>query len=140
MNYRKYKIQIKILFDSTGSIDCPAFNFEKISFNAKGINHLLFKGDRSQRDKKRIETNIRLLPNAIFLLEKTTFWQEESQYEKDKKVYKFWAFEAVINKRRIKVIIRQIGNGKKHFWSVIPAWRKNKYGLINAKTQNLEKE
>ena len=139
MKYKEYKDKIKEIFDKTRSIKCPAFDNEEINFNAKGVNHLLFKGDRSQRDSKRIETNIRLLPSAIYLLQKSTFWQEESRYEKDGKVYNYWAFEAVIDDRRIKVIIRQVGNSKKHFWSVIPAWRRDKFGVLNAKSKNLEK-
>lgn len=139
MKYHYYKNKIKDIFDKTKTVKCPAFENEEINFNAKGINHLLFKRDRSQRDSKRIETNVRLLPSAIYLLQNATFWQEESEYKKEGKVYKFWAFEAVVNKRRIKVIVRQVGNSKKHFWSVIPAWRKDKFGVINAKKRNLEK-
>jgi len=56
------------------------------------------------------------------------YFQEESNYKK----------EAVINDRRIKVVIRQVGNGQKHFWSVIPAWRKDRFGIINARKKNLE--
>ena len=135
-----YKDKIRKIFDKTKSVLCPAFDNGEIIFNAKGINHLIFKGNRSQRDSKRIETNIRLLPSAIDLLKRTTFWQEENEYERAGKLYKYWAFEAVIEKRRIKVIIRQVGNGKKHFWSVIPAWRKDKFGIINAQNKNLERE
>jgi len=29
--------------------------------------------------------------------------------------------------------IRQIGDGKKHFWSVIPAWRRVRGKIVNAK-------
>ena len=29
--------------------------------------------------------------------------------------------------------------GKKHFWSVIPAWRKTRFGISNAPNTNLEK-
>jgi len=68
------------------------------------------------------------------------YWQEESHYVKDKITYKFWCFEAVVENRRIKVIVRQVGNGKKHFWSVIPAWRKDRYGILNAKKRNLGKD
>lgn len=68
------------------------------------------------------------------------YWQEESHYIKDKTAYKFWCFEAVVENRRIKVIVRQVGNGKKHFWSVIPAWRKDRYGILNAKKRNLGKD
>ena len=112
---KKFKEQIKIIFQQTKEIVCPAFNGE-------GINHLIYKGSRSRRDEERIKINIRLLPRAIKLLTISTVWQEESCYVKDKQTYNFWAFEAVIDDRRIKVIVRQIGNGRKHFWSVIPAW------------------
>lgn len=125
---KSYKDQIKDTFKQTKEVSCPAFGGNKIYFNAKGINHLLYKGSRSRRDNKRIETNIRLLPRAIKVLQAMPYFQEESNYKK----------EAVINDRRIKVVIRQVGNGQKHFWSVIPAWRKDRFGIINARKKNLE--
>lgn len=103
---QKYKDQIKLIFNKHKEIACPAFSGETVVLNAKGINHLIYKGSRSRREQKRIETNIRLLPKAIKILQKATFWQEESSYKKDSKEYKFWAFEAVIDDRRIKVIVR----------------------------------
>ncbi|PIS22853.1 hypothetical protein COT49_03030 [candidate division WWE3 bacterium CG08_land_8_20_14_0_20_40_13] len=135
---KSYKDQIKDTFKQTKEVSCPAFGGNKIYFNAKGINHLLYKGSRSRRDNKRIETNIRLLPRAIKVLQAMPYFQEESNYKKENVSYKFWAFEAVINDRRIKVVIRQVGNGQKHFWSVIPAWRKDRFGIINARKKNLE--
>ncbi|PJC38843.1 hypothetical protein CO044_02815, partial [Candidatus Peregrinibacteria bacterium CG_4_9_14_0_2_um_filter_38_9] len=118
MNTHKQKIQT--IFSKAKEIACPAFGQEKIYFNAKGINHLLYKGSRSKRDAKRIEINIRLLPRAIQVLRVMPYFQEESCYVNDSTTYKFWAFEAVAEGRRIKVIVRQVGNGNKHFWSVIP--------------------
>lgn len=132
-----FKNQIRKIFDDTKEISCPAFPGEKVVFNAKGINHLLYKGNRSKRDISRIQTNIRLLPSAIKVLRLMPFFQEESCYKKDEIIYKYWAFEAVIEERRVKVVIRQIGNGQKHFWSVIPAWRKDRFGILNAKSRNL---
>ena len=137
---KKFIDQIKIIFKRAKEISCPAFNNEKIYFNAKGINHLIYKGNRSRRDTNRIHTNIRLLPRAIKLLSRSTFWQEESCYIADNTSCKFWALEAVVDDRRIKVIVRQLGNGKKHFWSVIPAWRKDRFGIINAKSKKLEED
>ncbi len=134
----EHKKQIKSIFNKVGVIACPAFGGDKIYFNAKGANHLIYKGNRRQRSANRIKTNIRLLPRAVKLLKLATFWQEESQYDAGNKVYKFWAFEAVVDQRRIKVIVRQVGKGRKHFWSVIPAWRRNRFGVINAKRRNLE--
>ena len=135
---KPYKQQIKTIFDQTKHVKCPAFHNERIICNAKGINHLIYKGNRSRRPKDRIETNIRLLPRAIQLLQKSTFWQEESTHNHDTVTSHFWAFEAVVDDRRIKVIVRQVGNGEKNFWSVIPAWRKDRFGILNAKKRALE--
>ena len=133
-----YKLKIKSFFNQVRQVQNPALG-EIIYFNAKGINHLLYKNNRNLRQKDRIKANFILLPRATKLLEKSTFWQEESHYVKDKSKYFFWAFEAVVDQRRIKVIVRQVNSGKKHFWSVIPAWRKNRYGILNAKSIDLEK-
>lgn len=133
----EYKKQIHLIFFENQDLFSPAFN-SKIIFNSKGINHLLYKGNRSRRETERIEINLRLLPRAIKLLKRATFWQEESNYKTEDIFYKFWAFEAVVDERRIKVIIRQVGNGNKHFWSVIPAWRKDRFGIVNARKKNLE--
>ncbi|KKQ66698.1 MAG: hypothetical protein US86_C0004G0016 [Candidatus Daviesbacteria bacterium GW2011_GWA2_38_24] len=136
----KFKDELKKIFNRNKEIICPAFPNEKIVFNAKGINHLIYKGGRSRREMSRIETNIRLLPSAIKVLKLMPLAQEETYYIREGIKYQFWTFEAVIDNRRIKVIIRQAGKGKKHFWSVIPAWRKDRYGILNAKNRDLEKE
>lgn len=47
---------------------------------------------------------------------------------KESKSVKYWEIIAIIDNRKIKVIIRKIGdNGSLHFWSVVPAWTTNKY-------------
>ena len=113
-------------------VNCPAFIKEKIVFNAKGFNHIFYKGARSDRGYKDIQTRVRLLGRAVVLLKKSRVVQEESSYKTEYrgkvKELKFWAFEGIIEDRRIKVIVRQVGRGKKHFWSVIPAWRSVRFG------------
>ena len=121
-----------------GEISAPAFPGEKITFNSKGFNHMFYKSPRRGRLKVNIACKVRLLDRAIELLEKSTVVQEEDSYtgtyRGKRKRYKFWAFEGVIKKRRIKVVVRQLGRGKKHFWSVIPAWRKSRFGVKNTKS------
>ncbi len=71
----------------------------------------------------------------------TTFQEyDESLIEIIKKKYKkriketssvcYWGFVSIIKGHRIKVIVRQIGNGRKHFYSVIPAWAITYYRYI----------
>ena len=79
----KYKDQIKKLFNEYKEIVCPAFPDEKIVFNAKGINHLIYKGNRSRREESRILANIRLLPRAVKILHVMPLRQEENSYIKD---------------------------------------------------------
>lgn len=132
------KEKAKKFFQENNKTKCPAFPDEKIYFNAKGLQHLFYKGSRSKRDLKRIAKNIELLPRVVHLLKLMPLPQEEDSYRIHGKRYKFWAFEGVVENRRIKVVVRQIGTGRKHFYSVIPAWRKKRFGVINSK-KNLSK-
>jgi hypothetical protein len=138
-NHDKLKKQARDFFDKNKQIKCPAFPKEKINFNSKGINHLFYKGARSERNIKEIETRVFLLPRVKTLLEKMPIPQEEDWYEMGSTKISFWAFEGVVEGRRIKVVVRQIGDGKKHFWSVIPFWRKTRFGVKNSK-KSLNKE
>ncbi|MBI4359692.1 MAG: hypothetical protein HY564_01190 [Candidatus Jacksonbacteria bacterium] len=40
---------------------------------------------------------------------------------------RYCGFAAILNNFRVKVIVRQICNGQRHFWSVIPAWKTEHY-------------
>lgn len=124
----------KRLFRENKQVASPAFAKEKITFNAKGVNHLFYKNPRNIRKLREIETRIDLVPSAVKLLKLLPVYQEESSYKFKGKVIAFWSFEGVIDGKRIKVIIKQVGHGKKHFWSVIPNWRRNRFGKkLNSK-------
>jgi len=137
------KEKAKEKYSKIGEVTCPAFPNEKIVFNAKGFNHIFYKGGRSGRSKVNIATKIRLLDRAVELLKKSAVFQEQDSYNAiyrgKRRKHKFWAFEGVIKDRRIKVIVRQVGRGKKHYWSVIPAWRKARFGVRNVRS-NIRKQ
>ncbi|MEK7131810.1 MAG: hypothetical protein AAB797_03735 [Patescibacteria group bacterium] len=51
----------------------------------------------------------------------------KKRIQKSKPV-RYWGVIAIIDSRKIKVILRQIGDGGAiHFWSIVPAWTTNKY-------------
>lgn len=135
------KQQARIFFRKTKSVSCPAFPNEKIVFNSKGLSHLFYKGSHkvSSRPDKETQIRVSLLPRAVKVLKLMPLAQEENTFTTEGRKVKYWAFEAVVDGRRIKVIVRQIGNGKKHFWSVIPAWRKIRGAAINSRS-DLRKE
>lgn len=120
-------------------IRCPALNNEIVHFTSEGFNHLIYKGDRSERDKSVQILKFNLFPRALEIICLSTTYQEYDEGIKNirKKKHKrtviesatvkYWGLVAIIRNTRVKVIIRQIGNGQKHFWSVIPAWQKCHY-------------
>ena len=122
MKKENIKNQARELFKNTKSVPCPAFPGEEIVFNSKGLSHLFYKGSQknASRPSKEAEVRISLLPRAMKVLKLMPLAQEESVFvAKDGKQVKYWDFEAVVDDRRIKVIVRQIGNGKKHFMTLV---------------------
>lgn len=136
MTSKNLKHQAKVFFKKTKSVKCPTFPGEEIIFNSKGLSHLFYKGSQkvASRLTKEIATRVSLLSRAVKVIEQMPMFQEESLFiTKEGKRINYWSFEAVVDNRRIKVIVRQIGNGKKHFWSVIPAWRKIRGARVNTR-------
>lgn len=138
-NYQKLKEDAQKFYGGIGSVFSPAFN-QKINFTAEGFNHIVFKHARSERERPSQILRFKLLPLALKLIKTSTTYQEFEETIKEFKVksYKkkikksmpviYWGIIAIIEGRKIKVIIRKIGdNGTAHFWSVVPAWTTNKY-------------
>lgn len=138
-NYEKLKADAKNFYNQIGQVFCPIFG-KKISFNAEGFNHIIFKNSRNQRDKSSQILRFKLLALAVKLIKIATTFQEFEETLKEfqvknykKKVnktlsVKYWGVIAIIDGRKVKVIIRQVGdNGSLHFWSIVPAWTTNKY-------------
>lgn len=138
-NYHKLREDAENFCKKIQAIRCPALNNELVHFTAEGFNHLMYKGSRHERSKNDQITKFRLLAKAKIIMEISTTYQEfdESLMTIRKKRFKrtieesttvkYWGLVAIIANFRVKVIIRQIGNGQKHFWSVIPAWSTNHY-------------
>mgnify|MGYP001611828178 FL=1 len=126
----------KLFFEKAGTVECPAFPKEEIIFNSKGCEHLFYKGSRKARKPKQSKMRISLLPSALIILKKLSLFQEERILSDNKgRTIHYWAFEGVVEERRIKVIVRQVGKGKKHFWSVIPSWKNFDGKRVNIKSK-----
>lgn len=139
--FEKIKEEAEKFYKSTGSIRCPYFNGE-IVFNAKGLRHLKFKSDQQARLRNDQYVRLKLVRLAPEVLKKSHTVQgiwEVRRFEEQKtnnrwehvlKDVWFYEFIAVLNNIRIKVIIKEVQGGQKHFWSVIPFWGIDK---INSK-------
>ena len=99
-------------------ICCPAFNNEKIYFNKHGLIHILRKGSR-YRNPKDILRRINFFPivKVILSQERDIF---EYRTTKIKNSFgQFWTIRMKTEFVCIKVVIRQLNNGSKHFFSVM---------------------
>ncbi len=138
-NYDQLKNDTQSLYASTPPAHSPALG-EYVHFTAEGFNHIVFKGSRREREHSSQILRFKLLPRAIDLAGYANTYQEyeetikqfEVKHHKKRvlktKSVKYWGIIAIRGGRKIKVILRKIGdNGQLHFWSVVPAWTTNKY-------------
>ncbi|MBM3257603.1 MAG: hypothetical protein FJY98_04825 [Candidatus Liptonbacteria bacterium] len=126
-NYESLKESAQKFYSQIGGIFSPALN-ELIRFTSEGFNHLIFKRARSEREKTSQILRFKLLPLAANLIKLSTTYQEfeETLQEFEVKTFKkraaktksvkYWGIIAIIDGRKIKVIIRKVGdNGIAHF-------------------------
>jgi len=138
-NYTKIREDAQRLYNSIGRIFSPALN-QEVFFSSEAFNHIIFKSPRTERERPSQILRFKLLPLAKKLLKNSTTYQEfeetikEFEVKRHKKkvretkIVKYWGIIAIIDNRKIKVIIRKIGeDGKMHFWSIVPAWVTNTY-------------
>lgn len=124
--YLKEKEDAQLYYKSIEYVFSPFLN-EKVHFNSEGFNHLIYKNRREERDRSSQLLRFKLLFLAQHLVNLSTTHQEfEQVFDADKSTL-FWGIIAIIEKRKIKVILKKVGNGQINFWSVIPAWKTSKY-------------
>lgn len=137
--YAEIKKKVAELYATFGSVPCAALGDQRVYFTSEGFNHLVYKAPKKPRDERVQILRFDMLEKAKFILESSTTYQEYDEIIVNKKVnrrgkwiYKnvvvrCWGFIAIVSKFRIKVIVKQEGNGKLEFQSVIPAWFVRQY-------------
>ena len=154
-NYEIKKIKARELYSSFEKILCPALGNKFVHFTSEGFNHLVYRGAGKERDQRVQIMKFELLGKAKQILEISTTYQEyeeslryikiqrHGKYVCENAMFQMWGFVAIINKFRVKVVVKKVGNGKIEFYSVIPAWITKHYRdikLIETSKGNLETE
>lgn len=135
-DFYQLKNQVRTFYDSLGKVYCPYFS-EEVYFSSDGFRHLFYKGFSYTHFKLRKKSQrilrLKLFKLAPRLLRITTTVQE---YHEEKlffplrcnraesvlKTVQYWGFIAIFSDRKVKVVVKQIGDGQKQFWSIIPNW------------------
>jgi hypothetical protein len=130
--YGTKRDKAKHICDAQRSIHSPYFG-DDIVFNSDGFHHLRYSA-RRERSKEEQVLKFTLLPLGIRILKTATTVQEfrklltpvGSPSGRDgatkMKLTEWWGFVAIFIEQDIKVrvVVRKVGEGQLHFWSVMP--------------------
>ena len=136
-NFEEIVTRGEELYKTFTQIRCPYFEGD-VHFNASGLEHLKFKRQRYARSRHDQYMRFKLLalvPEVLRLSRTVQGIWETKCFERVRvrnrtdiilKPVIYYEFIAVIKRVRIKIIIKQIENGQRLFWSIIPFWGINK--------------
>lgn len=131
--FKKIKKQAEKDYEKIGLINCPYFK-KNIAFNAKGLEHIKFKGRNRARNTQDQYIRLKCLPLAKKIVEKSHTLQgfqernemirvKRKNWSQEMKLVNYYEFVAVIDDVRVRVIIKKEDGGELYFWSIIPFWK-----------------
>ena len=128
--YEQLKLKAKKAYSKIGQIHSPALSGEYVAFTSKGFTHLIRKGHNPRPRSEQVRRFL-LIPYAEQIIKnpKATilYRSSETKYYINRHGQKiltssiahFWTFVESINGRRTKVVVRQLNQGQKHFFSIM---------------------
>ncbi len=134
--FEKVRKEGETFYATIDKVNCPYFG-EIVLFNSQGIDHLLFKKLDKMRNKEDQYMRFKLLHLAPEVVKRSHLLQGILKTKKFERIrvhnrtdtkyvnVVFYEFVAIIKRNRVKVIIKQVENGEKFFWSIIPFWGMN---------------
>ncbi|OGH64858.1 MAG: hypothetical protein A2821_00050 [Candidatus Magasanikbacteria bacterium RIFCSPHIGHO2_01_FULL_41_23] len=132
-NFSEVKEKAETLYKTLEAVDCPYFK-SKVFFNSEELQHLKFKSRAKARLQHDQYMRFKLLHFAPVVLKNSGTLQgrcEAKSFERVRvhsrtdtilKDVTYYEFIAVIEDVRLKIIVKEIENGQKFFWSIIPHW------------------
>ncbi len=124
-------------YEKIRKVYCPFFK-ESVHFNSKGLEHLIFKKWNKTRLIQDQFTRFKYLKYAPLIIENSKTLQgikEVSAFERIKRNSKwhqvlkqvtYYEFIAIVDipnsKVRLKVIVKQVEDNERYFFSIIPFW------------------
>lgn len=116
VNYKTLKREAKQFYSSLKKVWSPALN-EDVTFNSSGFRHLVWQKKTPRRQKEQIK-RFGLLPHVAEVINSPDKSFEYRRISKQTGDVQFWGFAKQIEVMQIKVVVRQVGNGNKHFFSI----------------------
>lgn len=105
----------KILNLVPRTLHCHALN-EKIMITRSFVNHLI---NKKSRTKKQTKLRIKHIPQGLEILENINYYQKSRITKNTSGNIHFYSLQAVVCKKIVEVVIRQIGNTPKQLFSIV---------------------
>ncbi len=115
--YREIVIATREKYRKIGSVWCPSLSGPVI-FDYHGLRHLLANG-RGMRSFSDLAQRLKLIDYATEVLLSASKISEHRSFLKGNTIVQFWSVEKIIDSKRLRCVIRSIGDGRKHFFSVM---------------------
>jgi sugar-specific transcriptional regulator TrmB len=129
IGYEKSKKWAKRNYQKIGKVVCPALDSEYVVFNNIGFTHLIRKQEiRSRTEQKKRFALIHYTEQIIQKQKASIVYRSEvkkiivKRYGRkipQTSTTQYWTFTEIIKKWKIKVVVRQVNKGSKHFYSVM---------------------
>ena len=118
-SYVKLLEETKEFYKNIKRIRCKNLNNELVTFGASGFKHLLTK-NRKERTIDEQYRKLSLLKHVVEVInaEKPEFGVRKLQ-SKEYGSIEYISISSFVNSVKIRVILRKIGNGHYHFWSIM---------------------
>jgi hypothetical protein len=118
MSYHAALRRAEKFYKTLMSTQSSHFNDGWVVFNNIGFRHLIRKA--KVRTRKEQMKRFALLYEAPEVLRDPNATVVSYRIDENKNLpVQYWAIQREKNGAKIKVIVRQVGNGKKHFYSVM---------------------
>ncbi len=100
-------------------VKCPHLNNEEIRFNRHGFNHLERKG-KKLRSRKEVLERLKLLPLVTEIISSKNSVCDFRCEQSNSDDIKYWGLTYTLKENlMVRVVIRQIDKGPKHFYSIM---------------------
>ncbi|MCX6715856.1 MAG: hypothetical protein NT077_02430 [Candidatus Taylorbacteria bacterium] len=111
-------------YDDIPDTISPVLNNAVVRFNAIGLKHLLRKPrKRSHAEQAKRFALLQYAPRIIADSNASILYRKVIRY--DLKITQYWALDKIIDGKRLRVVVRQVGDGNKHFFSIMERQTKN---------------
>jgi hypothetical protein len=122
MKKQEYIEQARTEYKKLIKVFCPYLKSE-VNCSSKGFNHLIYKSDRTRRSESEIKIRLESLLYLSEIISNSGTLQEIDNLDNEQI---FYAFIAIIDSRKYKVVISNSKNGEYIFRSIIPKCRTGK--------------